>query len=112
MDMHLILEISTGGNSHIINPKRKIKQLGVNADESLISIPHAKQVASKRLQALGRLCFLRHTNHGILAHIAHWHHLTFTSIPSRMLWTSPVWFLGYPGLLRPLSVTYNTMAVG
>jgi hypothetical protein len=60
------------------------------------------------MQSLGRLRFLRRGDQRIPAYNAR--HLTMTAILPKMLWTSPVWWLGTPGNLGPLALTYNRCA--
>jgi hypothetical protein len=77
-------------------------------DESLNFSVHVRHATSKGMQSLGRLRFLRHGNQGIPAYIAR--HLTMAAILPRMLWASPVWWLGNPSTLNPLTVAYNRCA--
>jgi hypothetical protein len=108
LDILPTLTIESRTNSFTVQPTRTIKQLGVIIDESLNFSAHVRHAASKGMQSLGRLRFLRHGNQGIPAYIAR--HLTMTAILPRMLWASPVWWLGNPGALNPLTVAYNRCA--
>jgi hypothetical protein len=98
LDILRTLTIENRTKSFTIQPTRTIKQLGVIIDESLNFSAHVRHAASKGMQSLGRLRFLRHGNQGIPAYIAR--HLTMTTILPRMLWASQVWRLRNPGTLN------------
>jgi hypothetical protein len=102
------LMIESRAKSFNVQPTRAIKQLGVMIDESPNFLTHTKHAASKGMQSLGRLRFLRQGNQGIPAYIAM--HLTMTAIPPKMLWASLVWWLRTPGNLGLLALTYNRCA--
>ena len=99
---------STDLKTITIMPSPTIKYLGVILDESLTFSLHAKAAAAKGLQALGSVRYLRKSSWGIPSHIAHL--ITFSAILPKMLWASPTWWNGKPGVIDPLNLTYNIIA--
>jgi hypothetical protein len=60
------------------------------------------------MKALGKLCFLRHRGKGISCHVAN--HLVFAAIFPKMLWASPVWWIGSANIISTLQTTHNAAA--
>jgi ribonuclease HI len=100
----------TSANDQLVTlaPTPSIRYLGVILDKSLTFSTHAKTAASNGLQALGSLSALRKRSWGIPSRIAH--HVTFAAILPKMLWASPTWWNGKPGVIDPLNLVYNTIA--
>jgi hypothetical protein len=71
-------------------------------------IPHARDAAAGRMEALGKICFLRHCGKGISCHVAN--HLVFAAILPKILWASPVWWIGSANIISTLQTTYNAAA--
>jgi hypothetical protein len=55
-----------------IQPSEQIKLLGVNLNNTLTFITHAQNAASRSLQILGSLSFLRRRSQGISPAISHY----------------------------------------
>jgi len=91
-----------------ILPKRHIKYLGIDIDESLTFLHHVAMAASRGSQVLGSFKFLCQRSHGIPAQVAH--HLALTAIFPAMFWAFPAWWTGCPSTTNTLKTTYNTVA--
>jgi hypothetical protein len=72
-----------------IVPTPTVKYLGVTIDNGLGFRAHAAKAASKGLQPLGSMEFLRGNSWSISAYIAH--HLVFAAVLPQMVWVSPIW---------------------
>jgi hypothetical protein len=104
----LIIQSTTDSRSLKIRPSDKIKILGVTIDKFLNFKPQAYIAASKGLQALGSIRYLRSQGLGISAYIAN--HLIRVAVLPAMLWGSPIWWNKTPSVLESLSKAYNKMA--
>jgi hypothetical protein len=104
----LIIQSTTDNTSLKIRPSDKVKILGVTIDKFLNFKPQAYIAASKGLQALGSIRYLRSQGLGISAYIAN--HLIRIAVPPEMFWGSPIWWNKTPSVLDPLSKAYNKMA--
>jgi ribonuclease HI len=101
------MSILQNGDLKIIEPSRQIKSLGVVVDETLSFIVHSQNAASKAVQSLGSLLFLRKGKLGISPKIARY--LVISKIIPKMLWASPIWWSGSPSILSPLETAYNRL---
>jgi hypothetical protein len=88
-----------------IQPFEQIKLLGVTLDNTLTFIVHAHNAASRSLQILGSLSFLRKRGQGISPAISRY--LIITKVMPRMLWASPIWWMGAHTILHPLALAYH-----
>jgi hypothetical protein len=104
----LIIQSSTDNTSLKICPLNKIKILGVTIDKFLNFKPRVYIVASKGLQALGSIRYLRSQGLGISAYIAN--HLIRIAVLQAMFWWSQTWWNNTPSVFDPLSKAYNKMA--
>jgi hypothetical protein len=95
-------------NNQRILPKSSLKYLGVYLDESLTFKQHALAAAVTGLKHLGSLKFLLMKTQGLPAFITHY--LVIPKALPAMLWASPVWWNRIPTVLRPLQITYNSLA--
>jgi hypothetical protein len=100
------VDITVAGRT--VAPSSTVKYLGVTIDDALIFRTHAACAASKGLQALGSMGFLRGSKWSISAYIAH--HLVFAAVLPQMLWASPIWWNGRNGILDQLKMTYHAAA--
>jgi hypothetical protein len=91
-----------------ILPKFSRKYLSVCLDESLTFKQHALAAAAIGLKHLGSLKFLRMKTQGLPAFVAHY--LVISKALPAMPWASPVWWNRTPTVLRPLQITYNSLA--
>jgi hypothetical protein len=94
-------------NNQRILPKFSLKYLGVYLDESL-TFKHALVAVATGLKHLGSLKFLRMKTQGLLAFVAHY--LVILKALPAMLWASPIWWNHTLTVLRPLQITYNSLA--
>jgi hypothetical protein len=69
-----------------IQLSEQIKLLGVTLDNTLTFITHAQNAASRSLQILASLSFLRKRGQGISPAISR-----YLIVMPRMLWASPIW---------------------
>jgi hypothetical protein len=102
----LTTELTVAGR--VIAPTSTVKYLGVTIDDALGFRAHAAKAASKGLQALGSMGFLRGNSWSIPAYIAH--HLVFAAILPQMLWALPVWWNGKNSVLEPIRMAYHAAA--
>jgi ribonuclease HI len=91
-----------------VAPTPTVKYLGVTIDDALGFHAHAAKAASKGLQALGSMGFLRGNSWSVPAYVAH--HLTFAAVFPRMLWASPIWWNGKSSVLEPIKMAYHAAA--
>jgi hypothetical protein len=95
-------------NNQRILPKCSLKYLGVYLDESLTFKQHALAAAAPGLKHLGSLKFLRMKTQSLPVFVAYY--LVISKALPAMLWASPVWWNRIPTVLRPLQITYNSLA--
>jgi hypothetical protein len=76
--------------------------------ESLNFTPHARDTAAEGMKALGKICFLLHRGKGISCHVAN--HIVFAAILPKMLWASPVLWIGSPNIISTHQTTHNAAA--
>jgi hypothetical protein len=103
-----VIIIGASNSIYTVVPSRQIRQLGVIFDESLNFILHARDAAAEGMKALGKICFLCHRGKGISCHVAS--HLVFAAIFLKMLWASPIWWIGSANIISTLQTTYNAAA--
>jgi ribonuclease HI len=94
--------------NRVVAPTPTVKYLGVIIDDALGFRTHAARAASKGLQALGSMGFLRGNSWSIPAYIAH--HLVFAAVLPQLLWASPIWWNGRSSVLEPIRMTYHAAA--
>jgi ribonuclease HI len=102
----LTAELTVAGR--VIAPTPTVKYLGVTIDDALGFRAHAAKAASRGLQALGSMGFLRGNAWSIPAYVAH--HLIFAAVIPQLLWASPVWWNGKSNVLEPIRMTYHAAA--
>jgi ribonuclease HI len=102
----LTAELTVAGR--VIAPTPTVKYLGVTINDALGFRAHAAKAASKGLQALGSMGFLRGNSWSIPAHIAH--HLVFAAVLPQMQWASPIWWNGKNSVLEPIRMAYHAAA--
>jgi ribonuclease HI len=82
--------------------------LGVTIDDALSFRVHAAAAASRGLQAMGALRFLRRHDWSAPAYVTH--HLAMVAVMPKMLWGSPIWWTGSPTIQSLLATTYHRVA--
>jgi ribonuclease HI len=91
-----------------VAPTSTVTYLGVVIDDGLGFRDHAARAASKGLQALGAMGFLRGNAWSIPAYIAH--HLVFAAVLPQMMWASPIWWNGKSNVFESVKMTYHAAA--
>jgi hypothetical protein len=95
-------------DGRIVAPTPTVKYLGVSIDDALGFHANAAKAASRGLQTLGSMGFLRGNSWSIPAYVAH--HLIFAAVIPQLLWASPVWWNGKSNILEPIRITYHAAA--
>jgi ribonuclease HI len=95
-------------DGRVIAPTPTVKYLGVTIDDAQGFRAHAAKAASRGLQALGSMWFLRGNSWSIPAYVAH--HLIFAAVIPQLFWASPVWWNSKSNVLEPIRMTYNAAA--
>jgi ribonuclease HI len=105
-DLRVTADLTVAGRPVVSSPT--VKYLGVTIDDGLAFRTHAARAASKGLQALGSMGFLRGSKWSVPAYIAH--HLIFAAVFPQMLWASPIWWNGRSNVLESIRMTYHAAA--
>jgi ribonuclease HI len=98
----------TGNYARTVMPSKQITLLGIITDNTLSFIIHAQNAASKAIQTLGSIMYLRQGDYGINPKIARY--LVLAKVMPRMFWASPIWWTGTQSVLAPLEIGYNRIA--
>jgi hypothetical protein len=91
-----------------IESSSEVKLLGVTIDETMTFRSHSQKAASKALQVLGSIRFLRAGRYGISPLIAR--HLIISKVIPVLIWGSPIWWIGTPTVKERVENTYYMMA--
>jgi hypothetical protein len=95
-------------DGRIVPPSTQLTYLGVTIDDALSFRVHAAIAASRGLQAMGALRFLRRHDWSAQAYVTH--HLALVAVMPKMLWGSPIWWTGSPTVRNLLEGTYHRIA--
>jgi hypothetical protein len=95
-------------DGRIVPPSTQLTYLGVTIDDALSFRVHAAAAASRGLQAMGALRFLRRHDWSAPAYVTH--HLPLVAVMPKMLWGSPIWWTGSPTIQSLLATTYHRIA--
>jgi ribonuclease HI len=101
---------STTSSATNISPSHSIGYLGVTVDERLSFREHALNAAACTRQTLNSFRFLGgRRDRGVINYRTR-RHLVMSVLLPKMLWASPLWWLGTDPVLSALQLTYNECA--